>query len=450
MEVKYGKDRAFFEAGTAFNPSFDIFDGSVLKKDNLINDYIWTEEIPKIDGIYCSDLLNEKFHLSPADQYDGKQAFFISHLHLDHMRMMGLIDKSIPVYLTRNAQIIESALEDVGLGVDTYRGEDYLDMQEDTYIGNIHVHRFVLNDDSYQDLSFYIETPDLKIHYTGDIFVYGKYFDNIKKEIAYINEKGVDILVHEGTTFWGGEEICDISPSWHVDKLLSYDEYVDRFIETVNRHSDLVVFNHYEREMSDVMMLEKVAEECNRTLVFEPESAHIINKFFNKPVNICIPDTYFKKPEYLNDIIACNNVIASEEIIRDKHKYMLQNTYQNMLELMNYRDMNTLYIHISGTPIGEFDPKYQNMLKILDRFNIEFKKIGQYEDGSFFSSHACKQQVLQYLEEVNASLYAPVHTANRKFIYHNIRKPKFYLELNKTYIYDRDNNTLEVTDYEQD
>ena len=29
MEVRYGNSRAFFEAGTAYNPAFDMFDGSV-------------------------------------------------------------------------------------------------------------------------------------------------------------------------------------------------------------------------------------------------------------------------------------------------------------------------------------------------------------------------------------------------------------------------------------
>ena len=192
LEIKYGKDRAFFEAGTAYNPAFDMFDSKVDLRKKFINDYLWVNELPLIDGIYRKEDIS-KTNLKPASEYDGNQAFFISHLHLDHMRMMGMIDPSIKVYLSKPAQIIEKALEDVNMGVDTIR-DNYIDMQDDMSVGQIKIHRFILNDDSYQDYSFYIETPDLKIHYTGDIFVYGKYFNNIKNEINYINTKDIDLL----------------------------------------------------------------------------------------------------------------------------------------------------------------------------------------------------------------------------------------------------------------
>ena len=446
LEIKYGKDRAFFEAGTQYNPAFDMFDCKVDKRKQFISDYLWVNELPKIDGIYRkADIVNA--NLKPACEYDGNQAFFISHLHLDHMRMMGMIDPIVPVYLSKNAQNIEFALEDVGLGIDTIRKE-YLDMQDDTAIGQIKVHRFILNDDSYQDYSFYIETPDLKIHFTGDIFVYGKYFDNIQNEIKYINDKNIDILIPEGTTFWANvDENIKVNPTYTPEGLLTKEEFDQNIINKINSHNGLIIFNYYEREMSDVLDLFNYAKACDKTLVFEPESAHIINKFFNKAVNIVIPDTYKINPSYLKEIIDFNNIINKKDILDNPNKYLVQNTYPNLLELIDYRHANTLYLHMSGTPLGDFDPKLKNLITLINELKLDYYNIKELNNG-YFSAHATREQLLQYQNDVNCKLIVPCHSANRKAYINNIKKPYFYAELYKTYVYDKNINTLKEVSYE--
>ena len=59
LEIKCGNDRAFFEAGRTYNPSFDIFDGHVDKRKNFVSDYLWLNDIPRIDYIYRKeDIVN--------------------------------------------------------------------------------------------------------------------------------------------------------------------------------------------------------------------------------------------------------------------------------------------------------------------------------------------------------------------------------------------------------
>ena len=204
MEVRYNDCRAFFEAGTAYNPAFDMFNGSVNLRRNFVSDYLWINEIPKINGIYRKEDIQDRYpDLTAAEDFDiTDQAFYITHMHLDHMRMMGMISPKVKVYLSRPAQKLEKALEEVNMGVESIRGFVYDDIPDESDVGDIHVTRFILNDDSYQDYSFYIETPDLKIHHTGDVFVYGKYRGNILKEIEYLNRRKPDILVCEGTRFF--------------------------------------------------------------------------------------------------------------------------------------------------------------------------------------------------------------------------------------------------------
>ena len=453
MEVSYNKYRAFFEAGRAYNPDFNVFDGSVNIRNCFIQDYIWTNQIPMIDGIYRKQDIEKRFpNIISAEDFDiDDQAFFISHLHLDHMAMMGMISADVKVYHSKPAQIIEKALEDVHQGVETIRKDKYEDMPDETNIGDIYVKRFVLNDDSYQDYSFYIETPDLKIHYTGDIFLYGKYEDNILKEIEYLNKKDVDILVCEGTRFFKVLNPEDyiankMTPSFKPkDNLITKKQLDDSILNTVSNHKGLVVFNYYEREMSDVMLFEMIASKTNRTIIYEPESAHIINAFFNKKVNIMIPDTYKNIPDYLKEIIDTNTLITKDEILNNPDKYLVENTYPNILELLDYRNIDAIYLHHSGSPLGEFDPKYKNMLNIVEKANMKYVETYQTEQG-YFSPHAEHYQILAYIEMLKSKLVIPCHTLNREAMIKNITKKTFYANKDKKYIYNRELNTLETID----
>ncbi len=447
MEVRYGNSRAFFEAGTAYNPAFDMFDGSVSKRRNFINDYLWVNEIPMIDGIYRrQDITAYPELMAAEDWHEGPQAFFITHLHLDHMRMMGMISPLVPVYLSASAQRIEAALEEVEQGVESIRGMNYQDIPEVTTVGDISVRKFILNDDSYQDYSFYIETPDLKIHHTGDVFVYGKYGDNILRETEFLREKKVDILVCEGTRFFPSDDEKEKIESafWPVKGMMNRQEFDELTLKRIKEHDGLVIFNYYEREMSDVMAFEQYARKSGRQLVYEPESAHIINRFFNKPVTVMLPDRE-DEPDYYREILAENSLMTKSEILADPAHYLVQNSYPNLLELLDYRGMNAMYLHYSGTPLGEFDPRYFNMKRIVDLCGMKYVRAYQGEN-SYFSPHAEKCQILAYIDMVNAKLVVPAHSSNRKGLIRQLKCPYYYASLRERYVYDDEKNTLEVVE----
>ena len=455
MEIRYGDDRAFFEAGTAYNPAFDMFDGSVDLRSNIIQDYLWTNEIPHIHGIYRKEDIKDRYPglISAQDFPIRNQAFFITHLHLDHMRMMGMIDPTVRVFLSRPAQIIEKALEDVGQGVDSVRGFTYSDMEDEMDVGEIHVKRFIINDDSYQDYSFYIETPDLRFHHTGDVFVYGKYLDNILNEIRYLNDRQIDILSCEGTRFFSNakeEDLADIRPLSSLGPLhgmISFDRLRERIAETIDAHKGLIILNYYEREMSDVLLFTEIAEKTGRQLVFEPESAHVINSFFRYPVKVLVPDTYQEEPAYLKDILSYNGLITKEEILLNPDRYIVQNTYPNLLELLDYRNTDALYLHHSGIPLGDYDPKYQNLMNIINSCNMTYNRTYFGEDG-YFSPHAETSQIITYIDMVHPKLVIPCHSGNRKAFEKCITLPYFHAAEKVTYVYDRQHNTLKEADHE--
>ena len=229
--------------------------------------------------------------------------------------------------------------------------------------------------------------------------------------------------------------------------MITFDRLKERISERVHDCQHLVLFDYYEREMSDIMLFTEIARKNNRILVYEPESAHLINRFFGCPVNIMIPDTYEKEPEYLAEIKQFNNVITKDTVLKDPEKYMVQITYANILEVLDYRNTGALFLHHSGPPLGDFDPKLKNLRRIVDLAGLDYWKSYFGEDG-YFSPHAENCQILAYIDMVNASLTIPCHTSNRKGMIANLNRPYFYAEEKKTYVYDRENNTMEEADHE--
>ena len=126
---------------------------------------------------------------------------------------------------------------------------------------------------------------------------------------------------------------------------------------------------------------------------------------------------------------------------------MVQNTYPNILELFDYRKADGLYMHHSGVPLGDFDPKYLNMMNVINTCGMAYDRTYFGEDG-YFSPHGETWQILAYIEMVNARLTVPCHSANRKAFEANLRVPYFHAEKKVNYIYDRQENILKEADHE--
>lgn len=450
MEIRYQNSRVIMEIGSTFNPEFNLYDGNVNKRNSYIKDGIWLNSIPKIDGLYAKKDIKDLDLLS-AEESTIQTSIFITHLHLDHMKNMGIISGDVDVYLSKNAQIIEQALEDVGDGVYSKRNY-YLDIPEEINIGDIYIKSFCLNPNSYQEYSFYIETPDLKLHYTGDISVNGICGPNIIKEAQFLREKEIDILVCEGTSFlpsWLKKTTKyekEIFPSYEpVKGVITEERLLERTQQLIDSYNGLILFNYYEREMCHAQNWLNFAKNSGRTLVFEPKSAYILNRFFNQGYKVMIPDTYKENnyPQYLKQVINENTLVDKQEIMANPNNYLVQNTYENILELLDYRNIKTMYLHHSGEPLGNYDPQFKNLKMILNKANITYQHIYEGEDGEFFS-HAIANQILWYINEVNAKLLIPSHCPQRRLLAESSKANYYLCKENETYVYNHHTKQLEV------
>lgn len=417
MSLIYGKERILMEIGTAFDPAKEIIDSTMIRRnEHYLYDELSIGRVPLVEGLYSKKYIRN-FNLLASEDCDLHTSIFITHLHLDHMSCMGLVDDKVDIYVTEPLQRIEQALETVNKGVPTLRTVGYkiLDPTKEYTIGEITIKPFVLNTKSYQDLSFYVKTPDMKLHYTGDVVLHGDYVEAVWKEMEYIKNEKIDVLVCETTSlmdstmemFYGDKDAEIIGYPELPEGMLDADMVDEKLLAILKEKEGLCVFHHYEREMDDVLTFMNMAKETNRIIAYEPETAYIIWKFFQQPIHVYVPDYKYDEP-WFEELLKNNPVVTKEEIHGNPKGYLIQNTYEHIMELFDLPNANSCYLHSGGIPSGAYDPRYHNLHKILG--------LAGFEHVNFFMSnyftHAYPPQLKYYCDQIDAKVLIPCHGKN--------------------------------------
>lgn len=444
--VQYGKDRVIFEMGSAYSPENDVYDGYVLPRSKAwVRDAIRTKKVPPIDGLYRKQDLEGFMGLIPAEESDLNTAVFITHLHLDHMSGMGMVAPEIPVYLNENAAVIERALEATGEGVPTLEREyTHFEAGVPIHVGAIEVLPIMTSSRSYRDFALLVTTPDGTIHWTGDLSLHGEDAHLAIAQMEFLKAKGIDVLLCDSTSFMDDillqmNSTTDpeaIIPTREIPKGMLDSADVNReLFKILEGQTGLCIFNFYQREMDEVKRYIEWAERVNRLCVFEPDCAYIVYKFYGIRPNIFVPDSerYPNSPEeqpaWFRELLDNSQVITREDIEANPAGYLLQNSYRHILELFDLPDEGGAYLHADGIPIGEFDPTYKNLMRIINRTNFNYV--------TFFSKnyfgHGYPPQVKYFVDQVDPKVLVPCHGFNPERLLPNNGEQLLPVE-GKTYI----------------
>ena len=117
----------------------------------------------------------------------------------------------------------------------------------------------------------------------------------------------------------------------------------------------LCVINFYQREMADAAAFREMARRCGRTLALEPETAYVAWRFFGEPVHVYIPDNERFAPggsaagaAWYRELLANNPTVTLEQLRAAPQAYVVQNSYENLLELFSLPDAQGSYLHAGG------------------------------------------------------------------------------------------------------
>lgn len=428
-EIRYGNDRIIFDFGLVYNPSTSFVHKATGRSDRYVLDLLKIGAIPSIDGIYTTEELKDNaFNLKKPigfEDFNINTGIFISHLHIDHMGVIDTVASAIPIYMSNESKQLYHVLSKIDEGLIRERHVTGINYQESIKIGDIVVTPFQTDHDVYGSMALLIRTPDLTVVYSGDIRMHGQHKEYNQAWLEKLRGINIDLLLMEGTSFQSTHAKKAKSP------LVEAETEIAQVIKkTVINHNRLVLFNIYHRNIDRLNNFIKAGKLCGRTIVLEPKTAYIANQFAEVTDFAIFVSNDSKQSDWYQDIFKKYPRVTIEQINETPNNYLLQNSFDNMADLLDLDVAGSIYLHSNGMPLGEFDPNYQILLSFLKQFQIEYKSFN-------VSGHATQEDILQLIEDIKPKLLVPWHSH-----YPELMKPLdpnqavFLPRKNKKYFFD--------------
>ncbi|HLR92769.1 MAG TPA: hypothetical protein VK048_06895 [Atopostipes sp.] len=317
-------------------------------------------------------------------------AIFISHLHIDHMGSFRHVPAHIPIYMSTDSYLLYQLLLDIDEEEPVAAPIYPLEYNQEKVVGDITV-AFKKSDHDVKGASaIFVQTPDVKFINSGDFRLTGNYPENVWKWVEEAKAFQPDIFLLEGTAFSFDEEEVE-----EESEDLSEQEMYDKWEELLEDHSNAIIFiNTYIRDTERLLRLSKRTNSTNRKLVLEPKFAYLLEKYE------LYTDFYVLK-ELDTEKRFKEHWVSIEALQEEPEKYALQNSFNNRFLMQKFE--NGIYVHTNGEPLGDYDPRYMELMTAIEENNFSF------EDYNV-SGHATKEALVEVAKEVHAKTTVPWHS----------------------------------------
>lgn len=384
IEVAYEDAHIFFDFGTEFRPELNLADDNL---QTLVDNRL----VPQLKNIYDPRL---DYHYQGGAQRDfAHTAVFLSHVHLDHSRMVNYLDPEIPLYTLKESQailkslnrhgefLIPSPFEPAGFTREMIGCEAH----DVITVGEITVELVPVDHDAYGACALLIRTPDSFITYTGDLRLHG--YDR-EATLAFCKQaENTDCLMMEGVSISFPERESDPEEL----RILSEEDLIRHLVKIVaDNPQRQVTFNGYP---ANVKRFAKIVEESPRTVVLEAAMAALLFEVFG-----VLAHYYY--PENTPEIASLDPSLAVD------YHVLLADTGQYLWQAVDHFEKlqpGGLYLHSDAQPLGDFDPNYAVFLKELADQKIEFVRLA-------CTGHAFPEDLEKIIALIQPKLLVPIHT----------------------------------------
>lgn len=391
VEVRTDKAKCMFDFGFAVAGRMD--EKIKKRKDDLAADYVRLGMLTPADGIYDSKTA-EKLDLAPYGETKEECFFLISHMHIDHMGGLGMLDDCIPVYMSdaslRLYRRLEAAKDIQERGHANCIGVAYGDSFQ---IGDITVKVLPIDHDVVGACGFLITTPDGSICYTGDYRFHG-FHPEVTRAFAK-SAAGANVLITEGVTVSFSD--VDMLSLKEPEESRTEEILQSEMRKLALEEKGLLVINPYNRNVERVHRLLKTFDKAGRRLVLDGVLASYVEEFYPN-------DRLYIYERTAREGDSTKWEIVTKQALRAcPGEYVLQLDYTDMYELIDLKDVVSRYVHMDGAPLGSYDASYQKMLDLLELLGIpyDFKSLG---------GHAKPYDLRWMVDTIAPEVLVPLHS----------------------------------------
>lgn len=393
IEIAYEDSHIFFDFGSEYNPK------SPVQPKNL-QDLLDEKLVPYLNNMYDPRIELKGFE-SKEDDFKNT-AVFLSHVHLDHSKIVNYLNPSIPLYTLEGTKSLLNTLNinnDFLFPLHVNEGKNTRDIvgvkaNEVIKVGDIEVKVMPVDHDAYGASGLLITTPDLVISYTGDIRLHGyRKHDtlNFCKE-----SENCDILLIEGVSVSFqdfGDDVSDREISNEPDLLEKINEIVD------NNKGKQITFNYY---ISNIERILNIIKTSSRKVVLDAYYAYVLKEATGY-------DAYYYQLDDREYGLDKNLKIDFEDLLNDEGDFFWQ-LDTLALKYIDKLKEGGIYIHTNATPLGDFDPAYQPFVDSFAAHNVEFVRVS-------CSGHAHPYDLIEIINLIKPKLLVPIHSYRPEKLY---------------------------------
>ncbi|MGL4797482.1 MAG: MBL fold metallo-hydrolase [Paraclostridium sp.] len=393
IEIAYEDSRIFFDFGSEYDPKSE-------KQPENLQDLLDDKLVPYIDNIFDQSI-ELKGYMSKEDGFKNT-AVFLSHVHLDHSKIVNYLDPKIPLYTLEGTK---SLLNTLNINNDfvfpleresenNVREINGVEENEVVKVGKIKVKVMPVDHDAYGACGLLIETPDLVISYTGDIRLHGYRKDatlNFCKE-----SKECDVLLIEGVSVSFQEFDEDVSGREEDNEPALIEKINNIVKENPNKQ---ITFNYY---ISNIERILNIIKTNPRTVVLDAYYSYVLKHATGY-------QSYYYQLDDKDYGLDKNYEVDFERLLQDESSYFWQ-LDTKAIEHFDRLKENGIYIHSNAVPLGEFDPSYAPFVKRFGDNKIEFMRVS-------CSGHAHPYDLIEIINLIKPKLLVPIHSYRPEKLY---------------------------------
>ncbi|MBR3250329.1 MAG: hypothetical protein IKF80_01330, partial [Erysipelotrichaceae bacterium] len=179
----------------------------------------------------------------------------------------------------------------------------------------------------------------------------------------------------------------------------------DDVFRSLKDFKGLGVFNQYDRDVSMIRQMYDLGNRLGRKTVLEPSLAYILYEFTGIKTKICQIEGSVT-PEYCKQMEKDWEIISVDEIRKAPERYLLQNSYRNIMSLTDFDGIEGKYFHLFGEPLVEGQKAWKIMRNVLDKLSWQF-----FSYSNLYSfSHAYPNQLAYLVKQIDAKSVVAVHS----------------------------------------
>lgn len=424
--------RIFLDFGKSFTQLNQYYANYLNPRSvNGIGDYFEFDILPKLEGLYQKELLNNTEIKYTSPKYN---AVLISHPHVDHIGFIPFLDEDIPVYCGEMAKIIIKATEESTYGGNFGKHVFKTFHTGDKFrIGSIEIEPIHVDHSVPGAYGYIINTSSGAIVYTGDLRMHGIRSDMTEDFICRANKVNPLVLITEATRV-----MYDDKRKNHSEKEVG--EEIRRIVPTTDK---MIIAAFYGKDLDRFKTFYNIAKEFNKKFVISTRLAHLLSKVKEdvkfQIANVLNDDTilvykrrkksgeYDEKDYQKWERAFLDKAVNYEYVNKNQGDIIFNLDLYSFTELIDVKpDAGSHFIHSMSEPWSEEDINDEVMHRWLEHFGLEFHQIHA-------SGHCAGSDIKDLIHRINSKRVIPIHTECPKIIQSAFNNT-LIVERNKEYV----------------